>query len=400
MNINKTDTRSAIVNPLAVIDRIIRELELTPAQYQEAVDSYNAVATVLQKLHPALSPTIQPQGSMRAGTTVRPLKADQFDLDMICRLIISGKLYSPEQVYNLVWDALGQDDMYRHMRRRKNCCIRLEFPPGKRFYLDVTPAVPNGSHTGPIYVPDRERKVWSSSHPIAFCDEWFLKRAEILPTIRALLNRAELSEGLVMLNASYVEPMPEFGDFEKTPLQRIVQMHKRDRDEYYQDDQAHRPSSILLTTITTHSYSSLVGEPVADLLEFVVMVTMKLPEFIHATGTVGSRRFSVLNPVNDQENFADAWTEEHFARFCIWHRRAVERLHKIQQSKGRGADVMLNSIAESFGKERVIKAAGALGADTSALHEAGKLRVAGGTIGGAGIVIPKTIYFGNAKQDS
>jgi hypothetical protein len=58
---------------------------------------------------------------------------------------------------------------------------------------------------------------------------------------------------------------------------------------------------------------------------------------------------------------------------------------------------MLNSLVENFGNEQVIKAASALGADTSALHEASKLRVLGGAIGASGIAIPKTIYYGKAK---
>lgn len=196
---------------------------------------------------------------------------------------------------------------------------------------------------------------------------------------------------------AYVEPMPEFGQFEKTPLQRIVQMLKRDRDEYFENDQAHRPSSILLTTTITRSYSSLVSEPVEDLLEFVVKVVLKLHEFIIVIGDPGSRRFYVLNPVNEQENFAASWTEEHYKRFCAWHKRMATGLQRVQQSKGRGVDVMLNSLSENFGNERVIKAASALGADTRVLHEAGKLRVAGGTIGSVGVAIPNTIYFGSAK---
>jgi hypothetical protein len=54
-------------------------------------------------------------------------------------------------------------------------------------------------------------------------------------------------------------------------------------------------------------------------------------------------------------------------------------------------------ISENFGNERVIRAASALGADTSALHEAGKLRIAGGTIGSVGVPIRKTVFFGSEK---
>jgi len=397
MNTTELKSRSAAVNPLAVIDRLIAELELTPTQYGDATKSYEAVAAVLQKIDPQLSPSIFPQGSMRLGTTVRPIHEDRFDLDIVCWLDVSGKHHTPDQVFNVVWNALGQSEVHRQMRSKMKRCIRLEYAPERKFYLDVTPAVPDWAQTDLLYVPDREHKKWCSSHPIGFCDSWFKKAAEILPTIlRPLFANAMASE-FSLSNRAYVEPMPEYGEFEKTPLQRIVQMLKRDRDEYFQNNATHRPSSILLTTIITKSYSSLVNQPASDLLEFVVKVVEKLPEFILVTGVPGSQKFHVVNPVNSQENFAENWSEENYRRFRIWHKRVTVSLQKLQQSKGRGTDVMLNSLSESFGKERVIRAAKALGADTSALHEAGKLRVTGGTVGMVGTAIPKTIYFGSAK---
>jgi hypothetical protein len=58
---------------------------------------------------------------------------------------------------------------------------------------------------------------------------------------------------------------------------------------------------------------------------------------------------------------------------------------------------MLNRLSETFGNEHVVKAARALGADTNALHDAGKLRVASGVVGIVGTKIPVTINFGNEK---
>jgi hypothetical protein len=294
--------RSVIVNPLVVIDRIIADLELTEPQYNDATQSYQAVARVLQKIHPDLQPNIFPQGSMRQGTTVRPIQGERFDLDMVCWLLLSGKVYTPDQVYNFVWDALGQNETYRQMRIKKNRCIRLEYSPERKFYLDVTPAVPDWAQSGSLYVPDRELKKWCSSHPRAFCDEFFKRAAEILPIIvpdRVLANTR--SAGFLYASA-HVEPMPEFGAFEKTPLQRIVQMLKHDRDIYFQNDSAYRPSSILLTTIITQSYSGLVEQPFRGLLEFVLKVVERLHEFIVVIGDPGARRFKVLNPVNLIEN--------------------------------------------------------------------------------------------------
>jgi hypothetical protein len=197
-----------------------------------------------------------------------------------------------------------------------------------------------------------------------------------------------------MANEASVEPMPKYGEFEKTPLQRIVQMLKRDRDEFFRDDTVHRPSSILLTTIIAQSYESLVHKPIDDLLEFVVKVVAKLSEYITVTNAPGSRKFSVLNPVNPQEDFADNWTEEHYRSFLDWHKRFTRRLQNLQESKGRGADVMLNGLSETFGNEHVVKAARALGADTNALHDAGKLRIASGIVGTVGTKVPFTINYG------
>jgi Second Messenger Oligonucleotide or Dinucleotide Synthetase domain len=397
MDITELKSLSVAVNPLSVIDRIIAELELTPTQHSEAVKSYQDVAAVLSKLHPLWKVAIFPQGSMRLGTTVRPLRGERFDLDMVCWLALSGKNFTPDQVFNLVWDALGQDGTYR--RVKKNRCIRLEYKDERKFYLDVTPAVSDWAGGKFIYVPDRELKTWCASDPVTFCDEWFIKTiAAVLPTIGHpgfINNRAMVAAA----NEATIEAVPQYGVFEKTPLQRIVQMLKRDRDEYFKDNPTHRPSSILLTTITARAYEGLVRTPVEDLLEFVVKVVAKARDYIVIANAPGSPKFVVSNPVNSQENFAEGWTAEHHRQFSDWHKGFVMRLQKLQQSKGRGTDMMFNSLSETFGREPVIKAARKLGADTNVLHNAGRLSGVGGalTVGAVTPKIPKTIYFGGEK---
>src|SRR5206468_12180478 len=95
------------------------------------------------------------------------------------------------------------------------------------------------------------------------------------------------------------------------------------------------------------------------------------------------------------ENFAEKWTEDHYNEFRAWHRKLTSWLSALQNTRGKGADVMLTELSARLGKERVIKAANSVGVDTSALHEAGKVRVnATGTLGGIGTAIPKTVNFG------
>lgn len=188
MQLISNPLRSAPLNPLAVIDLVIAGLELSPTQYGEAKTSYEAVATTLRKPNSPIrtfDPDVFPQGSMRLGTTVRPLGNDHFDLDMVCWLAVSGKHSTPDRVYQAVWDALGADETYRQMRQRKSRCIRLLYAEARKFHLDVTPAVPDWNvRNNSLYVPDRELKVWCPSNPIEYADTWFKGASVFIRVIR------------------------------------------------------------------------------------------------------------------------------------------------------------------------------------------------------------------------
>ncbi len=112
-----------------------------------------------------------------------------------------------------------------------------------------------------------------------------------------------------------MEPLLPHGAFAKKPLQRIVQLLKRDRDEYYDSKAINRPSSILLTTLTAKSYAAAVGSQWQTLLDFVIHVVSKLQYSIVASATPGGERYSVPNPVNSEENFAEAWRRTITTRF-------------------------------------------------------------------------------------
>lgn len=389
-------TPNISVHPLALIDRILCGVELTPEQLADAERSYKAVTEVLAKAGmpvQAYSPFMFAQGSMRLGTTVRPIGQENHDLDIVCMLRVAGVWLSANAVYQLVWATLGQDGTYREMRRRKNRCIRLVY--ARKFHLDITPAVPERvRQDGPLFVPDRELSAWCPSHPVGFAD-WFAEGAKATPML--MRSFSAMDEGrMVAANAAQVEPLPEHG-FEKTPLQRITQFLKRDRDKQFQNDIKHRPTSILLTTLAAHSYAKEVHIAAPDLFEFVTRVVAGLHGFIEVREPLaGPRTYRVTNPVNLRENFAEKWTRADYEAFVRWQSALVQRLRAVAATKGRGIDVMLGSLGEGFGKERVLAAANALGADTSRVHQAGRLRVAGATgiIGLAGSAMGATVYHG------
>src|SRR6266446_9243628 len=67
-------------------------LDIPPALYEAAVLRYTDVTAWLSAEDSPLvqyNPEIYPQGSFRLGTMVRPIfRPDEFDIDLVCRLII------------------------------------------------------------------------------------------------------------------------------------------------------------------------------------------------------------------------------------------------------------------------------------------------------------------------
>src|SRR5206468_8189082 len=107
-------------------------------------------------------------------------------------------------------------------------------------------------------------------------DTFFKPIAEQLPVYGSQLVERD---GRFAANAA-VEPLPNYGAFEKKPLQRIVQLVKHDRDKHYANNLKVAPSSILVTTITAQSYAAEVRIRAATLLEFVRNVVDQLPNYI------------------------------------------------------------------------------------------------------------------------
>ena len=92
-------TENISLQPLALLDRILRDLELSPTQLVEARTSYEAVTQALVKAGMPVAPFFPwlfAQGSMRIGTTVKPIGQEEYDLDIVC-LLKKGGVSAPSQ---------------------------------------------------------------------------------------------------------------------------------------------------------------------------------------------------------------------------------------------------------------------------------------------------------------
>lgn len=281
------DTRQTELDE--IVAELAASLQLTDTQFNRAETSYRAVGKWLQAKDSPVSEyysSIFPQGSLRLDTTVKPLKAAEFDLDLVC--LLDWPRAKPLDLYDLLLDRMKDHGKYAPITRQNNRCIRLEY--GGDFHLDIVPAIydPNcepGSTC--ILIPDREKKDFRPSNPKGYAT-WFEQT-----TIRQIKAAAELSRG-------DMEPLKAPVPYDaKKPLRITVQLLKRWRDVAFSGRMHLAPSSIVLTTLagTLYAGHQRSSEALMSILDGICEWAQK-------------EDIKLRNPSNDQEWITDRWHDK------------------------------------------------------------------------------------------
>lgn len=230
---------------------------------------------------------IYPQGSFRLGTVVAPIAdGGQFDLDFVYLRDLKLGSISQDELRLEVGDQLraacehfGWEEPIELGR-----CWRLDFFEDG-FHFDVLPSIPDERVENGIRLSDKDLKNWLFSNPIDYAN-WFYE---------------QMSDREVQLASAkniHVEGVPEFPV--RTTLQRVVQLLKRSRDEFF-GNRTDAPPSILITTLAAHVCPSDKGEG---------------ESFRHAVSALDNPvelrgdEYWVANPAHGEENFADKWNTE------------------------------------------------------------------------------------------
>jgi hypothetical protein len=283
----------------AAIDSLLFEvcesLQLTPTQHQKAVQRYTAIARTLDGPDTPfahIESNLYPQGSMKLGTTVKPLDGPH-DLDFVCEFNISHATVDPMRLLNDMYTVFKGHGVYGGMVELKKRCVRIVYQD--EFYLDVLPACRDLAYGGAcIQVPDRELQNWTPSNPIAFAI-WFEKAT------RHILVQRATGRALVMDHAASIQPIPKIEATEdKTVLQLVVQLLKRWRDIHYAES-SFPPISVVLTTLAAAAYQ---GE--ASLSEALLLVLDRIVGRLDAARAAG-HRLQIPNPVHQAEDFSERW---------------------------------------------------------------------------------------------
>lgn len=358
----------------AILGYLADELDVPEALYAEMVRKYDHLGSWIRADNAERFRTdseIYPQGSVRLGTMIRPVKKDcEYDVDLVYRRELSKGSVTQEELVKQTGDQLRRyitdlrkegEDVPELVARRR--CWALNFKG--RFHMDVLPAVPDPEAAiynvraldTAILITDRELREWQHSNPKGYA-EWFNERE------RTVLQQRRL----VMAKAANVEieTIPE--ERVKTPLRRAIQILKRHRDIRYEGNPDHKPISIIITTLAAGAYSNEL-----DLFDALMSIVRKMPKGIQNYDGV----WWIPNPINPQENFADKWNEEpqkatHFFR---WLGQVEADITAAQQKAG-GIHNVAESLAPVFGSDVVQKSIERFGREMDSAQQRGDLKMA------------------------
>ncbi len=354
----------------SLLDQICQALELTAAQLEAARTSYEAVAEWLSGSDNPLLKWIDiyAHGSTGLGTTVKPIGREDFDVDLICKVLRFTADRPPAELKRIVGDRLKENARYAAMLEEKKRCWRLNY--AREYHLDISPTINNAKcANGGELVPDKKLREFKPTNPKGY-KALFERRAALIPTLR-------MQKALAAEDRAAVEPFPVHGTA-KGILRRTAQILKRHRDVHFLEVvEEIAPISIIITTLAAQSYEYCVKSFVFDSELDVLIATIRLmPHFIDKPVVNGRRIYVVANETTVGENFAERWNTEpaRAAAFYEWHAKALADFEALPDLQG--IDVIGKSLEGSLGSSVVRKVIDARTDSISQARTAKKLYVA------------------------
>ena len=357
-----------------ILETLCEQLDISPTQFKDAEKKYNAVGEWLSKPETKVSPfnpTIYPQGSFKLGTVVKPLGQDEFDVDVVCEIMIPRTI-DQKAVNNIVGKRLAEHETYKEMLKPLKRGWRLNY--AGNFHMDILPSIPDVSKGNScILVPDRKLQQWKESNPKGY-SKWFKEQIVIIE--ERLIAKAE------------IEQLPDQGPFVKTPLQRAVQILKRYRDIAFFNDEGNAPISIVITTLAAKAYNNEIM-----LYDALINIIEKMPYYIEYVSHVPH----VRNPTNLAENFAEKWAgrPELFQIFLDWLRILKSQLESILETSS-SISRMSETMQPIFGKNLVQKTIEQYAGKIEANRRSGILKAAPATamLSSKGMTMRRNTFYG------
>jgi len=333
---------------VGLLDKLCQQVEITDTQFQTAKTRYEAVGAWLSASSTKHLEQVQiyPQGSIALGTAIKPLAANEFDVDLVCHLPSVGHTSSAQAVKQLVGARLKEHATYKGMLEEKQRCWRINY--ANEFHLDITPSILNPRcHQDGELVPDKSLAEWKPTNP-----KGYINRFEQYATIRPRFLLLE--RNVVKATYDSVEPLPE-PSMTKPFLKRIVQLLKLHRDQKFvgsnRPDLA--PISVIITTLAGWAYAKCASQQTySDEFDFITAVIKEMPTFIGIEMRSGKLFYMVENETTAGENFADKWNHDprRADAFYEWHADALASVESLLQIEG--VDQFAERLSQKFGGKK------------------------------------------------
>lgn len=268
-----------------ILKQICKELQIPSTKHDLAEKAYSDLAKKLDADDNKFKPwgvSIYPQGSFAIGTTVKPLKGEEYDVDLVCELQKLPGTVSQADLHNAFVDEIGKIYGTDKVEKKKRC-VRVVFK--NDFHMDILPAKPDFIRGGTcILVPDKELKEWKPSNPKEYANLF-----------------ARQSQNFSLVKTAMADEFPdEEAHYEKKPLQNTIQLIKRWRDVIFENEE-YSPRSIVLNTLIMNTYNSTASVNSTFYGAISAMTDMM---------SNSSIPLRVINPTNPQEVFSEKWISE------------------------------------------------------------------------------------------
>lgn len=269
------------------------KIQLPENKYKEINDSYKAIAEYISnnnELAQDVDCSIYYHGSFAINTVIKPLRGDDFDLDIVVEFDVSKRSMSANEFYRMFYDTF-KTGRYSSMLEEYRNNVRLNY--NSNYHFDIMPSVPLASNSSALSVPDTKRRDWVIRSPKTYID-WFKQQ-----TSKIHGYKIKVSDGRRLIMESETIPLKKPQPYEITPtLIRAVQLLKRMKDVYFKDYKGKRePQSIVITTLAAKFYD---GE--YSVFEALSNIVKKMKQKYD-----NNNRFDVTNPSYPTEVFTEKW---------------------------------------------------------------------------------------------
>ena len=128
---------------VGLIEEACQYLEPSEHQSDLAKQRYEGVGDWLARSDHWLlaSIAIRLQGSVAIGTAVKPIGANEHDVDLVAHVPDLESMVSPAMLKRQIGDRLRDNGNYAPLLVEMPRCWRLDY--ANEFHLDITPSIPN-----------------------------------------------------------------------------------------------------------------------------------------------------------------------------------------------------------------------------------------------------------------